>query len=79
MEEKREYYYKNHGEYELKFTSTDVPYMYRILTDELIAKKINKCTYIAKISRRPLYNGFDEITVFYNGYESKTIYTIKSV
>lgn len=50
--------------------------IYDFLAHELIAKKINKCTYIRSIKRRPLYNGFIEVIVLYND-GVRAIYTIK--
>lgn len=39
--------------------------IYRSLADDFIAK-LNKANYVKSIRRRTLYNGYQEITVFYN-------------
>ena len=57
--------------------SDDATQVYDDLSHELIAKKINNCTWIRSIKRTPLYNGFDRITVTQdNG--NRRIYTVKS-
>jgi len=54
---------------------TDEAEIYRRLSENLIAKKINKCLYIKSISRRQNYDGTHDITVtFVNGV--RHIYTI---
>jgi hypothetical protein len=48
------------------------------LLSDLIAKKINKCTYIKSIKKVCLYNGFNRFIVYYdNGVKSE--YIIKRV
>ena len=57
--------------------SDDAMQVYDDLAHELIAKKINNCTWIRSIKRTPLYNGFDRITVTQdNG--NRRIYTVKN-
>ena len=70
------YQKKTGRSYETKFTCSDPGRVYEDLAHELIAKKINLCTYIKSIKRRPLYNGFDEITVSYD-HGGRRVYTIK--
>ena len=50
--------------------------IYGPLTNEIIAKKINNCKWIKSIRRKPLYNGYQEITVIYDN-NVKAIYKIK--
>lgn len=40
--------------------------VYKDLTNDLINKKINKCSYIKSITRGTYYNGFDWIKIKYN-------------
>lgn len=47
-------------------TSTEKETIFRDLTSDLIAKKMNKCTYITSIRREQLYSGFINIIVYYN-------------
>ena len=51
--------------------------IYDSLTKDLIAKKLNKCTYIKSIKRIPLYNGFQRITVTYDN-DVRRIYTVEN-
>lgn len=51
-------------------------YLYRRLSNDLIAKQINKCTYITRIRRQPLYNGCSNIIVTYDNGVRAT-YTIE--
>ena len=59
-------YVKNNGVYELTHTEYKAEDVYQRLSTDLIAKKINKCTYITRITRSNLYNGFVRIYVYYN-------------
>lgn len=45
--------------------SDDAALVYDYLAHDLIAKKINACQYIKTITRKPLFNGFDQIIVTY--------------
>lgn len=64
--------------YEIEWETGVEEDVYKSLASELIAKKINCCSYIKSIKRRQLYNGFIEITVNYdNG--GRRIYTVKNV
>ena len=59
-------------------TNTDKETIFRDLTSDLIAKKINKCSCIKSIKRNQLYNGYIDIVVFYdNGV--KRVYHIKEI
>lgn len=58
------------------FCVEDPADVYEGLANDLIAKKINACSYILSIKRVNLYTGFQRITVNYtNGVRS--IYTVK--
>lgn len=70
-------YTKINGKYVEQHSNDDALYVYQRLTEDLIAKKINCCTYITRISRNNLYNGYAQITVNYNN-NVKVIYTIKN-
>lgn len=58
-------------------TTTDATDVYKFLTEELIAKKINNCRYIRSIKRENLYNGYQRITVSYAD-SGRAIYTIRN-
>ena len=68
---------KNGKTYEVTHTCNDVTEVYKSLTNDLVSKKLNNCTYIKSIKRTPLYNGFDRITVTYDN-AVRRIYTIES-
>lgn len=53
----------------------DAMQVYDDLTHELIAKKLNGCSWIKSIKRVPLYNGFDRITVYYD-HGGRRVYTV---
>ena len=60
--------------------SDDAALVYDYLAHDLIAKKINCCQYIKTITRKPLYNGFDQIIVTYcddGKVYGRRIYTVK--
>ena len=48
------------------YASTDPAAVYQDLAGDLIAKKINCCSYIRSIKRTCLYNGFQKIVVSYD-------------
>lgn len=54
---------------------TDPATVYEYLSKELIAKKINQCTYIRSIKRQNNYDGTQNITVTYDN-NVRAIYTI---
>ena len=57
--------------------TTNKTYILEILVQALIAKNINKCTYITSIRKKCLYNGSIEITVKHsNGYKNVYILPI---
>ncbi len=66
---------KNGKSWAVEFVDTDALSVYKSLTDDLIAKKINQCSYIKSIKRTPLYNGTQKITVVYNN-DCRAIYEI---
>lgn len=67
---------KRNGKYikEGEFTNRET--VYKDLAISLIAKKINHCTYIKRIGRLNLYNGFEKITITYSN-DVRRIYTIE--
>lgn len=52
--------------------------VYKSLSHDLIAKKINACTYIKSIKRIQNYNGTNTIIVLYDN-NTRSIYTIDNV
>lgn len=77
MEIKRVFEVKEGRTWKEEFACTDTAEVYKWLAEELIAKKINACTYIRSIKRDNLYNGFQRITVAYdNG--GRSVYTVKN-
>lgn len=62
--------------YEVIHTCNDEKQVYEDLAHELIAKKINQCTYIRSIKRHNNYDGTENITVSYDN-NVRRIYTIK--
>jgi hypothetical protein len=61
--EKLTVYVKENNKYIETYTTTDAETIYRRLTEELIAKKINCCKWIQSIKRVNLYTGYQKITV----------------
>ena len=61
--EKLTVYVKENNKYIETYATTDIETIYRRLTEELIAKKINSCKWIQSIKRNNLYNGYQKITV----------------
>lgn len=54
--------------------TTNPEAVYKKLLDDMISKKLNACTYIRKIEKVNLYNGFNRITVYYdNGVKTDYI------
>ena len=69
---------KNGKKWETVWESDNAETVYKDLSSELIAKKINACLYIKSIKRVQLYNGFINIIVNYdNG--NRRVYHIKNV
>jgi hypothetical protein len=62
--EKMTVYTKDGKTYRESYTIDDKFTVYQRLTEDLIAKKINACTYIRSIKKMNLYNGFQRITVY---------------
>ena len=72
--EKLTVYIKENNKYVETYTTTNFEIIYRRLTEELIAKKINRCKYIQSIKRTNLYNGYQQITVYEtNGIKAEYI------
>lgn len=61
--EKLTVYIKENNKYIETYATTDPETIYRRLTEELIAKKINCCKWIQSIKRVNLYTGYQKITV----------------
>lgn len=77
MEIKRIFEVKEGRVWRETFVATDPTEVYRYLAEELIAKKINACSYIRSIKRTNLYNGYQKIVISYdNG--GRAVYTIKN-
>jgi hypothetical protein len=57
---------KNGKKWEQTNIDTDILSVYQSLANDLIAKKLNQCSYIKSIKRIPLYNGTQKIIVTYN-------------
>lgn len=74
--EKMTCYVKEGKTFKEVYTTTDPETIFRRLSGDLIAKKLNACNYIRSIKRANLYNGYQKITVTGdNG--TKTEYIIK--
>lgn len=73
---KRVMYIKEKNKYIETFTQTDTAQVYEDLALDLIAKKINACSYIRSIKRRTNYDGTQQITVIYDN-NAKAEYTVK--
>ena len=70
---------KRNGKYVETFRCDDSLRVYEALSNELIAKKLNNCRYIRQITRKNLYNGFQQITVSYTAEcGGRRIYTVKN-
>lgn len=77
METKRVFEVKEGRNWRESFVTTDPAEVYKYLAEELIAKKINACSYIRSIKRTNLYNGYQKIVISYdNGV--RAVYTIKN-
>lgn len=68
---------KKGNKYEITRECNDSAYVYESLARDVIAKKINLCTYIKSIKRIQLYNGFEKIIVTYDN-NCRCTYTIES-
>ena len=72
--EKMTVYIKDSKNYIETYSSSDPETIYKRLTAELIAKKINCCKWVKSIKRVNLYNGYQKITVLQeNGVKSEYI------
>jgi hypothetical protein len=56
---------------------TEETLVYKYLSNDLIAKKLNQCSYIKTIKRTPNYDGTQTIVVTYNN-DCRSIYTVKN-
>lgn len=68
---------KKNGKYIETFRDENAASVYEWLASDLISKKINGCTYIRSISRTPLYNGFQKITITYTN-NVRNIFIVKN-
>ena len=67
-------YTKDGKQWEECHETTNPEQVYKKLLDDMISKKLNGCTYIRKIEKVSLYNGFNRITVYYdNGVKTDYI------
>ena len=57
---------KNGRNWEVTHVVEDELEVYQRLTNALIAKKLNQCSYIKSIRRTPLYNGTQKIVILYD-------------
>lgn len=58
------------------FEEYDETAVYKSLSRDLIAKKINQCKYIKNIKRVQNYNGFITVIVTYDN-NTRSVYTVK--
>ena len=56
---------KENNKWVQTYSTEDIATVYQDLSESLIAKKLNCCTYIRSIKRINLYNGFQKITVYH--------------
>lgn len=77
MKENRKVYDGKSGKWELTNTCENAKEVYEYLSQDLIHKQLHKCKYITRITDTCLYNGFREITVYYNN-KVKAIYVVKA-
>ena len=68
---------KENGKYNETFRNYEKEIVYCELSNRLIAKKINHCTWIKSIHRTPLYNGYEKIVVYYDN-NCRDIFIIES-
>ena len=60
------------------YVDNDIASVYKSLSHDLIAKKINACTYIKSIKRIQNDDGTNTIIVTYE-YNTRSVYTIDNV
>jgi len=76
MTENIKTYIKLDGEWELSAINEDKNATYKSLAQDLIYSKLHNCTWIKKITEENKFNGFEEITVYFdNGI--KSVYTVE--
>ena len=59
-----------------EYTTTNDIEIYQSLSSDLIAKKINQCSYIKSIKRTPLYDGYQKILITYSN-NCRAFYIVK--
>ena len=72
---KREFQIRSGNKWGTTFETTDPAEVYEFLTSDLIAKKLNACTYIRSIKRTNNYDGTQTIVVTYENV-TRNVYTI---
>ena len=60
------------------YIDNDAASVYKSLSHDLIAKKLNACTYIKSIKRVQNYDGTNTIIVLYDN-NTRSVYTIDNV
>lgn len=65
MEVKKIVEVKREGKYHTCYTTDDATEVYKGLANALINKHVCHCSYINRVVRVPLYNGFTKIKVYY--------------
>lgn len=68
---------RGYNGYTTTWETYDAARIYDDLAHEIIAKKINQCTWIRSIKRQPLYTGYDRIIITMDNGDRK-VYTITS-
>jgi len=72
-------YRKEGKEYIATYFSDDPYHVTESLQNALIAKYLQKCTYIKSIKREQIFNGFIRVIVYYDCCNSKCVYIVKNV
>lgn len=72
-EVKRTAYVKEGRNWRITYECTDRGLVYQSLTEDLIAKKLNACTYIKSIKRYNNWDGTQTVTVDYCYGENKAV------
>ena len=74
---KREFQIRVGKTWSTTLEDTDPASVYEFLTHDLIAKKLNACTYIKSIKRVNNYDGTQTITVTYDS-ATRNVYGVKN-
>lgn len=73
-----EYQKKVGNKYVTELHINDNKLAYENVARAFIAKKVNKCTWITRITHEFDWNGYDIITVYYDHKQGRSVYKIKS-